>query len=520
MCGIAAISLSPSSTIPVRQLAHELLLHSEERGKVASGIGWAYGGTNFYTKDPKPGGHLSLKVLPKDARTVIVHTRNATYGDPSDNDNNHPVTDPKEEIILVHNGVIANHESIRLEEKDVAFAEVDSSVIPWLIANEGTAGLAQLDGWAALAWLDKQERDAINLARLRGNAPMVVVYLEDGSIVMGSTFPIIHASLIRVGHGDAIIGGYEVPDHTHIRVRHGQVDFMSNITPYSYTACRYKKGKTMTHAEKQRLEKITNGDAVSYGKDTPVHAQPTTGGTTPAKATSGGPSSTYSYGYRPTGSTVVHASGPVSTTPEAYKPTGDGPKSDPLAGFKPRANPAPMSTVSKVSKGDGKPKGFPTPPEHPIPRYLEARLTYWVKFVDGRNSYYEDMPFVPADYEDDGYLYNNFVDLCEQGRLEGYIDKWGAYDKDGVRRWTEHFLTVRGEAEALEAIAKELPPVTGGRRKKPKETTHTGVVHIDPDDIDPDDIPIPPGGEVPMWHEGMTNEEWEAWCDKYATYGG
>ena len=70
------------------------------------------GSTGFY-KQPRPGSQLSLGELPRDARTVILHTRFATQGSTSDNRNNHPVISPEGNIALVHNGVISNDHLLR-----------------------------------------------------------------------------------------------------------------------------------------------------------------------------------------------------------------------------------------------------------------------------------------------------------------------------------------------------------------------------------------------------------------------
>lgn len=515
MCGIAGVSLSPSSTIPVRQLAHELLLHSEERGKVASGIAWAYGDDHLYMKEPKPGGHLPLRVLPKDARTVFVHTRNATYGDPSDNENNHPVVDDKEQVILVHNGVISNHGNIRLGEKDVAFPEVDSSVIPWLLREQGLPGLTQLDGWAALAWFDRSDPGVMYLARTKGNAPMVVVYLKDGSLVFGSTFPIIHASLIRVGYGDQITGGWEVPEHTTLRVKQGQMLSIGNLEPYRWADSKYKTGPTMTQAEKARLEKITNGDAVGYGKDTPVHAPPAGTGTTttqPSTSPTRAPGYTSPYSgtqgnhvvKQPDGTYVSrsgttsyssggYASGTDGKAKSEYVPTGDVPKKDPLAGFKaPKTTPPKVTNSTSTWPPPGKSTSSYSPPKpnttfmadsppndevaerdpleklpkRPIPMYLEARLTYWVRYVDDEVEY---MPFMAEDwYDDDGYLFNIFVILVEDGLRNGIIREWGVLDKDNVRRFAQGLASWTAEANAYKDIAHQLPSA-GAKRSIPAE---------------------------------------------------
>jgi Glucosamine 6-phosphate synthetase, contains amidotransferase and phosphosugar isomerase domains len=508
MCGIAAVSLSPSSTIPIRQLAHELLLHSEERGKVASGFAFHYAGENKYIKAPKPGGHLSLKHLPKDARTVIAHTRNATYGNPEENDNNHPVVDDKEEIMLVHNGVITNHEAIRDGEKEVVFPEVDSSVLPWLIRTEGVKGLQHVDGWAAVAWLDNMQPGVLNLARVQGQAPMVVVFLEDGSTVMGSTFPIIHASLIRIGYGDQITGGYEVPDLTHIEVKAGTIGYMSNVPKYTQFGAKYK-GKTMTHSEKQRLEKITNGDAVGYDDKTPVHAPknatytpaapkpPTAGslagaGVSPAYKSPYSGGGTVGAGVRPTTTVSTYA------PPEPSNPPIRKPGEDPMAAFERAKLEAPKRpTVSYSST---------TANLRPLEPYLERRLRYWVEWRDQPDTFDSDI-FISSDYETDGYLYNSFVEMCDEWHRANLATRWGVYDEKGVARWTHHLRTVKDEVEALRAIAKQLKPASA--RKIPPKIDIRATPDADDDLAEDLDNPLvlTADGMKPMF--SLSDDEWD-----------
>ena len=102
MCGIAAFQLAPGSKINARALAHALLSQIEWRGTDASGFAYATrdGRTGIY-KDHVIGSQLKLKGMPKDADTVILHTRMATHGTHMDNDNNHPVSGPEDRIRLV-----------------------------------------------------------------------------------------------------------------------------------------------------------------------------------------------------------------------------------------------------------------------------------------------------------------------------------------------------------------------------------------------------------------------------------
>lgn len=380
ICGIAGISLSPSSTIPVRQLAHELLLHSEERGKVASGFAWQGPKKTIFHKDDVPGGHLSLTSLPKEARLFITHTRNATYGDPADNENNHPLLDPQNKIVLVHNGVVTNHTQIRTHVTD-ALPEVDSTVIPWLLATDGVEALSEIDGWAALAWLDVRTPGMLHLARTKGSAPMMVLSLKDGSLIFGSTFQIIHAALIRVGAGDQIAWGWEVPDHTYMQVQDGQLTLVKNLAAYTWASAQYKTGtsqysNTPNAQELKRLQDITNGGAKSYGKDTPVHAppvavRPVTPALTPA---AGRPVGGHVGAKTPPTAASLAGAGVSSSQDRRYNPETKAWEDAPASGKGYYTTPPPVSTSTGGGYAPGQPKSAVTlkPGEDPLAKLMAA----------------------------------------------------------------------------------------------------------------------------------------------------
>jgi predicted glutamine amidotransferase len=196
MCGIAGFSLAPNSNINVRELSHELLVCIEQRGYMASGFAYQIGDTIGWHKDAVTGSALSLKTLPKNAQSVILHTRLATHGSTSDNDNNHPVMSPKQEIALVHNGVIYNHRSVR-KQIDAELPEVDTSVIPALIESKGVDALNNLDGDAAIAWFNKRQSNMLHIARYQ-HSPLVVCQVEDGSFIFCSTEDLLWKALIKL----------------------------------------------------------------------------------------------------------------------------------------------------------------------------------------------------------------------------------------------------------------------------------------------------------------------------------
>lgn len=200
MCGIAAFSLTASSKQNARELAHALLTQIEARGSHASGFAYsmADGSVGVY-KNPKPGSQLPLHELPRRARTVILHTRYATQGSPQDNRNNHPVTSTDNRIALVHNGVISNDGMLRRDLGiDASHGQVDSLVIPSLLAQRGVAGLADLAGYAAIAWIDSQNPDELRIARLK-NSPVTFTWLFDGSFVMASTPDLLDKAIESIG---------------------------------------------------------------------------------------------------------------------------------------------------------------------------------------------------------------------------------------------------------------------------------------------------------------------------------
>lgn len=202
MCGIAAISVPMDARVNARELTHALLASIESRGTHASGFAF-YGadGEFGYYKNPKPGSQLSLAELPRDAKTVIIHTRYATQGDRMDNRNNHPVMSTDNQIALVHNGVISNDFGLRpdLGITRAEHGEVDSLVIPSLIAQQGVKALNQLAGYAAIAWLDGREDGELHIARLK-SSPVAYTHLFDGTFVMASTEHLLEDALLTAGY--------------------------------------------------------------------------------------------------------------------------------------------------------------------------------------------------------------------------------------------------------------------------------------------------------------------------------
>lgn len=211
MCGIAGFSLVRNSKVNARALSHHLLSSIEWRGGMASGAAFHDPGRDEINiiKAPITGSNLPLKGMPRDTKTVILHTRLATQGSHQDNTNNHPLPGPAGDVVLVHNGVIWNDFSIRREALlPVAdkLAEVDSIVIPALLEQRGLLGIKEISGDAAVAWLERGDTNALHLARIE-SSPVAYTNIEDGSFVFASTPELLRAGLeaAQIKHGHIFV---------------------------------------------------------------------------------------------------------------------------------------------------------------------------------------------------------------------------------------------------------------------------------------------------------------------------
>lgn len=124
-----------------------------------------------------------LHSSPLGGHTGIAHTRWATHGQPSEA-NAHPHLS-SDQIALVHNGIIENHESLRaqLSEQGYVFqSQTDTETIVHLVHSIVATGLnlvdavqqavKQLDGAFGLAVINKSEPERIVCAR--SGSPLVL----------------------------------------------------------------------------------------------------------------------------------------------------------------------------------------------------------------------------------------------------------------------------------------------------------------------------------------------------------
>lgn len=171
MCGIAGIHRRGDARIPkLERLADTLLCAIENRGRDATGLlAMLPDGKVHFHREVVPATRFveKRKRLRGDVRTLLLHTRFATVGRRDDVRNAHPVLNSG--MAAVHNGTIYNHNAIFRAFNLKRHAEVDSEVIPALIAEAGWENAAEaidlFEGGAAFAVVDEKHPNELILGR-------------------------------------------------------------------------------------------------------------------------------------------------------------------------------------------------------------------------------------------------------------------------------------------------------------------------------------------------------------------
>lgn len=174
MCGIAGIYfknpddlyLSPEE---VDGLVNELLLGIEHRGKHSTGVATIdkHGISRLEKGDVEATKFIPWRtpIMP-DPRTILLHTRFATKGSPTNNLNNHPIE--YKTTTIVHNGHISNDDELFLEEELDRIAEVDSEAIAALLNKyhvNPKEALEKMSGGYAVAAFDSRYPDTVLWAK-------------------------------------------------------------------------------------------------------------------------------------------------------------------------------------------------------------------------------------------------------------------------------------------------------------------------------------------------------------------
>ena len=196
MCGIVGY-VGPR---PTREVIIPGLERLEYRGYDSAGI--ATIDSDGIAVERRAGRIAELKGALEGVRDVshagIGHTRWATHGPPTTH-NAHPHADCAGDVVVVHNGIIENHASLRrrLESEGHTFAsDTDTEVVAHLVESMGDVPLAdavrevmrQAHGALAIAVIRSDGDERIVAAR-RGSP--LVVGLGDGESFLASDIPAI-----------------------------------------------------------------------------------------------------------------------------------------------------------------------------------------------------------------------------------------------------------------------------------------------------------------------------------------
>ncbi|MDY6896018.1 MAG: glutamine--fructose-6-phosphate aminotransferase, partial [Thermotogota bacterium] len=204
MCGI--VGFVSDRKVKVEDLISGLK-KLEYRGYDSAGLAYNVNHSIKYLK--KPGRIsdiekllLNESLLEESFYSGIAHTRWATHGVVSEQ-NSHPHLDCKEELAVVHNGIIENFQELRteLEIKGHIFkSETDSEVIAHLIEDKYNGdlfesvlrALNELEGAYAIAVVHKDKPDQIVAARK--GSPLVISSNENISMLASDVTPLLKYS--------------------------------------------------------------------------------------------------------------------------------------------------------------------------------------------------------------------------------------------------------------------------------------------------------------------------------------
>lgn len=234
MCGIAGFCVKAEDHIDARVLSAALLEGIIERGRDATGAAWYNGKKNEvrYTKAPysaKTFATTRLPLMPSGVKNVILHTRFATQGSPKNENNNHPIV--VENLVGVHNGHIGNdNEILKAYPNHKRIGEVDSEAA-FVMAKYDENPLeafGEIQGRAALAWIDGDRGRELNLARVTGS-PLCVAQTPLGSTVFASTQSILEKAMKKAGLEIEWIS--ELNEYEYMKVRNGAIIEYTDFKP-------------------------------------------------------------------------------------------------------------------------------------------------------------------------------------------------------------------------------------------------------------------------------------------------
>jgi glucosamine--fructose-6-phosphate aminotransferase (isomerizing) len=224
MCGIVGY-IGSRKAVPI---ILEGLRRLEYRGYDSAGLAVYCGDAELAVRRAK--GKLrnleeAIRMSPVDGSFGIGHTRWATHGRPTE-ENAHPHSDCRSEIVVVHNGIVENYLTLKHQlqaEGHVFKTETDTEVVAHLVEKyfKGNleeavrAAIRELTGVFALAVIARSDPNKIVAAR---SGPPVVIGIGDDEYFVASDVPAILShtrDMFFLADGDMAIltaGGVRLSD--------------------------------------------------------------------------------------------------------------------------------------------------------------------------------------------------------------------------------------------------------------------------------------------------------------------
>ena len=270
MCGIVGY-VGTSEACPFLM---EGLRRLEYRGYDSSGVAIHSGRSVEVTRSVGRIDALAgrLEAAPLSGSLGIGHTRWATHG-PATEPNAHPHLGGDGEVVLVHNGVIENFQTLKNElvEKGYSFrSETDSEVIAHLL-SENLKKSPEITGKPNVRYLNAVQ---MTLARLQGTYGLAISFVDKPNLMITARFgsPLV----IGVGQGEYFVSS----DASPLAGRTEQIVYLTDhqiavLTPQGFSVLHRDQGKVRVEIQPLQIESSeANLEGFDHFMLKEIHEQP------------------------------------------------------------------------------------------------------------------------------------------------------------------------------------------------------------------------------------------------------
>ena len=204
-CGIGAVHGSGLKRFKNRNALKRLFVNLAERGKQAAGFGWVRRSKPRvfnYLKAPASSHELQGQIRHQlhgqdDTQFMLMHTRYATHG-VNNEANAHPHFSSDNHVMLVHNGVVGNHDDVWTALGREPTGPVDSQAVAEALAVGGIEKVVELCfGTMSLIWSDMRDPQGTLKFWTNGGNPLAFGRLDrrtTGPVMVASTDSILTRS--------------------------------------------------------------------------------------------------------------------------------------------------------------------------------------------------------------------------------------------------------------------------------------------------------------------------------------